>query len=512
MRLTGFIGMLLVCGAVATQAQTTNNAVRPLSLKECIDRALEHNLDLKIERYAPELAQFALSGSYGVYDPVLGFAATRAYSDQPGSWDPHKENPNFPYLLDRDSFGPELSGRLPTGLSYDAKAKVDRLDAITDFNPVPTAGAHFPPTGIRRTNDYFATATITLKQPLLKNAWIDAERRQTWSNKKALKMSEAALRRRMMEVITQVQLTYFDLVAARERIKLEQKALELAELLVTQARKKVEVGELPPLEAKQAEAQVESVQTDLYFAQETYDVLQNSLKSLITDDVQAWLDATLEPTDSLTSVVEPYDKAESYYKAMTGRPDLLEARLDLERQDINLRYTRNQLFPNLDLVGSYGSTAIERNLRGAAGDIGDRDHPNYSYGVILSFPWSNRAARNNRKAAQATKEQALLRLKKIENDILIQVDSSVKAAESALKRVNSTMKARTFAELALEAETRKLQAGTSTSFVVLQLQRNLTAARTAEVRALVDHNKARAQLALNEGSTLAKHQLDLIAR
>ena len=132
-------------------------------------------------------------------------------------------------------------------------------------------------------------------------------------------------------------------------------------------------------------------------------------------------------------------------------------------------------------MGSYGGTSVDRGLGGAAGTIGDRDHPSYSYGVILSWPWSNRAARNSRKATQATKEQALLRLKKLENDILIQVDSSVKAAEFALRRVNSTRKARIFAEAALEAETRKLQAGSSTSFVVLQLQRNLTASRTGEV-------------------------------
>ena len=512
MRFNGFIGMLLFGMAIGAGAQSTNNAVRPLSLQQCIDLALEHNLDLQIERYSPQIAQFALSGSYAAYDPMFNFRASKGYTDKPGLFDPWKNNPDFPYQSDRDSFGPGLSGRLPTGLTYDAKTTFDYLNAKTDFNGSPQTARLFPPGGIRHTNEYLASAGITLTQPLLKNAWIDADRQRISVNKKTLRISETALRRRVMEIATQVQLAYYDLIFAREKVRLEQAALELARQLLDETRKKVEVGDLAPLEAKQAEAQVGMLESELLTVQEAYEVQQNVLKGLISDDVLGWTDATIDPTENLLAVVEPFDKYDSWDRAMKQRPDLLEARLDLERHDINLRYTWNQRLPNLNLEGNYGGTAVNRSLGAAAGDIGDRDHPVYSYGVILSFPLSNREARNSYKASQAAKKQALLRLQKLEHDIFFQVDSAIKSAESSLKRVNSTRKAKITTEEALAGEVQKLQAGNTTRFVVLQLQRNLTAARTAEVRALADYNKARAQLAFNEGSTLENRRIDIIAK
>lgn len=511
MRCNGFIGMLLFGFAAAVGAQSTNNAVRSLSLQQCIDLALEHNLELQIERYSPEIARFTLSGSYAAYDPIFNFRASKAYVDKPGAFDPWKNNPDFPYQEDIDTFGPGLSGRLPSGLTYDAKAAFDYRDARTDFNSAPTTAAAFPG-GIRSTNDYFASAGITLSQPLLKNAWIDADRQRISVNKKTLQMSETALRRRVMEIATQVQVTYYELIFFREKIRLEQAALGLAQELVSETRKKVEVGELAPLEVKQAEAQAGMIESGLLTIEEAYEAQQNALKALISDDVHGWMDATIDPTENLSAVVELYDKYDSWDRAMKQRPDLLEARLDLERHDIHLRYTWNQRLPSLNLEGSYGGSAVARTLGFASGDIGDRDHPSFSYGAILSFPLGNREARNVHKASQASKKQALLRLQKLEHDIFFQVDSSIKAAESALKRVSATRNARITSEAALEGETQKLQAGNTTRFVVLQLQRDMTAARTAEVRALADYNKARAQLAFNEGSTLEKHRIDIIAK
>ena len=142
-------------------------------------------------------------------------------------------------------------------------------------------------------------------------------------------------------------------------------------------------------------------------------------------------------------------------------------------------------------------------------DLRDRKNPEYSYGVVLSVPLSNQAARNHYKASQAARKQAQLQLKKLEQDIQVQIDNSIKQAQSTLKRVSSTGQARRFAEAALEAEQKKFQNGESTAFVVLELQQRLTAARTAEIQALTDYHKALAELALKEGSALERHKLSL---
>jgi outer membrane protein TolC len=127
--------------------------------------------------------------------------------------------------------------------------------------------------------------------------------------------------------------------------------------------------------------------------------------------------------------------------------------------------------------------------------------------MILSFPLSNKAARNNYKAAKAALQQAQLLYQLTEQTMLIQIQNSIESARSDLAQVDATREARVYAEQALAAEEKKLQVGTSTPFVVLQLQSNLTAARSAEIRALANYNEDLVQLAQFEGTILEKHHL-----
>jgi outer membrane protein TolC len=135
--------------------------------------------------------------------------------------------------------------------------------------------------------------------------------------------------------------------------------------------------------------------------------------------------------------------------------------------------------------------------------------PSYSYGMVLTIPLENTGARNAYKSAKATLEQVLLQLKKVETTIVVAVDNDVKTVRSDLLRVGATRKAREYAEDALSAGQSRLTAGSTTSFEVLQLQNNLTTARSAEIRALADYNIALEQLALDEGSTLERNHIDM---
>jgi len=230
----------------------------------------------------------------------------------------------------------------------------------------------------------------------------------------------------------------------------------------------------------------------------------------MTDEFQTWVDVTVEPSEGLIAVPQMFDRSDSWRNAIASRPDLVQLRLELEKQGIVVHYRFNQIFPRLDLVGGYGLQGWENSLGDTLGDIRNQSNPIYSYGIEFSIPLGgNRAARNSYKASRAAKQQAALQLKKMEQDVLVQVDDSLKLARSVYKRTNSTREARVYAEEALEAEEKKLQNGVSTPFVVLQLQQKLTDTRTAEIRALSDYNKALAQLALNEGSTLEKNHLSM---
>jgi outer membrane protein TolC len=179
----------------------------------------------------------------------------------------------------------------------------------------------------------------------------------------------------------------------------------------------------------------------------------------------------------------------------------------IERAGITLKLRQNQLWPELDLVGSYGHAERGTGYSDVLGDLPRGRAPRYSYGVVLDIPLGNRAARARYKSAKADQEQSLLEYKRLEQQIMVQIDDAVKMIRSSFERVEATRAARSFAQEALAAEQKKLENGKSTSFLVLQAQRDLTARRSEEIRALADYNNALAQLAWREGTIPERHKI-----
>jgi outer membrane protein TolC len=315
-----------------------------------------------------------------------------------------------------------------------------------------------------------------------------------------------------MLIATDTEQAYYDLIAALENVKVQEKALELAERLLSENKKRVEVGALAPLDEKQAESQVAARRSDLLAAQQVLAFQQNVLKKLLSDNYTSVHDVDFEPSETLSAPVQVFNLQDSWSKGLSQRPDLAQSKLDLEQQGIQLRYNRNQLFPQLDLIGSYGHAAGGAGVvefSEGLGNFRDGNRPFYTYGAQLSIPLSNRAARNRYKNSKVAVEQALLVLKRLERDVMVQIDDAIKLARTQYQRVDSTHQARLYAEAALDAAQKKLENGKSTSFEVLQLQRDLTAARSLEIQALADYNKALSQLSFNEGATLERNRIDL---
>lgn len=470
---------------------------------------MAHNLDVQIERYGPQIAQFNLRGAYGAYEPVFSFQAVRDFLEHPAKFDPDNFNPDFPFEATTDTVSAAFLGQLPTGLTYELGGRSDFTEADTDFSLDPERAAVFPPRGVRHFDQYLLHAALTLRQPLLKNFWIDEPRLRIRVNKNTLAVSELALRWRIMRTITEVQQAYYELIYAHEAVKVQEEALALARHLLAETRKRVELGDLPPLDEQQAASQVESTQADLYAAQQTLDDQRSRLKQLLTDDYRAWIDVEPEPTERLPLLAVVLDRQASWEHALEHRPDLAQLRRQIQTLELNTRFARNQLFPSLDLVGSIGARGVDSDFGPALGDVTDFRSPAHSYGVVLRVPVGNTTGRNHYRATQAAQEQARLQLKKAEQAVLVEVDTALSAVESAFKRVNATRQARQYAEAALAAEEKKLRNGSSTSFLVLQFQERLTKARTAEIRALADYNQATARLALTEGRVLEANGLSL---
>ncbi len=253
MRPTSLTGLTLACVTLAAEAQTTNLTTRSLTLRECIDLAVEHNLAIQIQRYGQDVAKYTLKAAYGAYDPILSYQVTRTFVDQPPAFDPKKSGVDAEYELQIDTTGPGLTGRLPFGLTYGFTATVSHWDAASHFDMLlnPMVFSNYPPNGIRLTNAYLANVGVTLSQPLLKDSWIDLYRRTIQLNKKNLKISELAFKAQVMAAVTSVESNYYKLVDAREQVGVQRKALEVASKLLEQTVKRVKVGDLPPLDEKQ---------------------------------------------------------------------------------------------------------------------------------------------------------------------------------------------------------------------------------------------------------------------
>jgi outer membrane protein TolC len=210
----------------------------------------------------------------------------------------------------------------------------------------------------------------------------------------------------------------------------------------------------------------------------------------------------------MEAVRELLDVQDSWTKGLAQRPDLIQARFNLENQGISLKYSFNQMFPQLDVKGSYGFNGAGEEFSDSIGQVRAANRPFYSYGFEFSIPLGNAKARNGYKSDKATRQQVVLQLKQLEQNIMVQIDNAVKQAQAAWESLEATRSARVSAEAALKAEQGKYNAGKSTTFTVLQLQNALTSARSQEIRSLADYNESLSALAQQEGNTLVRRQID----
>jgi outer membrane protein TolC len=474
------------------------NAVRVLSLSECVTAAVEHNFDVKIERQNVAIARHQLAGAYGEFDPRVRMQATRGNTLTPAGFD--EENRRFLATeTEQDHIFGGIDGLLPTGLQYDLTT------SLTDSSGVgPDAYGMDQPFENTR-----GGAGIELRQPLLKNLWIDVARVTIQVNRKQLRISELALRTQLMTVIGQVEAAFYDLLQARESVKVQLEALALAERLVAANRERIRQGVMAALDEKQAEAQASAQRSLLLSAQRAVGLQENVLKSLLSDHFANWQDISIQPAGELGAAAPQVQRNESWERGLSLRPDLLQAREEVARRGVIVKFRRNQLFPQLDAVGSYGHSASEAEFSGAFEQIRHGSSPFHSYGLEMTVPLTRKFERESHQISRREQEKAELQLRQLEQDVLLQIDDAVKVVEVNYERVATTRQAREFAEIALQAEQTKMENGRSTSFFVLQLQRDLTTSRSEEIRALAEYNKALSQLALREGTMLARHKIEL---
>lgn len=478
------------------RAGASRTAEARLTLEECWRTALERNRELQIERVNPVLARLTLDLAGGAYDPLLVVDNRWESLADSGGLDPADFSRDAIYEADSEVSRMGLTGLLPSGMTYTLAGDYAHSDGLRNFLDF---------------DSYSLRMAATVRQPLLRNAWIDSARFNVRVSRLAVRSTEEALRFRVLEVMCRVAVAFHELGFAREQRRIQADLRDVRRALLQSVRQRIQGGTLTVLDESQAAAQLASAEAGLAAADQAVALAAHELRTLLGDD---WSD----PRKALTELdgaleLRPFvlDLDDSWQRAIADRPDLAQLRLEMDRSDLDVRFWRNQLFPNLDVLAGYGrrgaSTAqaippVEpsASLTEAWEQVLDGAAPSQSIGFIFSMPLTRRVERSRFRNARELRNQVELRVRQHEEWVRREVADAHSVATLARERVALTREARVLAEEALAAEERKLAAGGSALFFVLQLQGDRAGARLAEARAKVDYLQAAYRLQRADGS------------
>jgi outer membrane protein TolC len=245
------------------------------------------------------------------------------------------------------------------------------------------------------------------------------------------------------------------------------------------------------------------------------------MKNAITRNLQdpTLAEAAVIPTDTMRlPTAEPVVPTKDLIdEALAHRPEMAQSRIDLTNRTINKQAARNALLPSVDLVASYGMSALagvpNLNAPGAGGrtttgysdalsTLFGNDFPTYSVGFQVNIPIRNRSAQADQVRSELEFRQAEMRLQQEQNQIRIEVRNAQFAVQQNRARVEAAQAAVRLANQTLDAEQKKYALGASTNYNVLQAQRDLSVAESNQVTATTDYEKSRVNLDQVTGSTL----------
>ncbi|MFN2499669.1 MAG: TolC family protein [Pyrinomonadaceae bacterium] len=513
---------------------------RPLSLKEALALALANNKDIAVARQNVRISEFDLKAAQGAYDPRISSSSYYERVKSPIS-----------------SF---LSGGSDGAVTQSDYTGTARLEGLT---PAFGGNYHLDFSSIRLTtnnqftalNPQYPTAlTFTYTQPLLRGLRFDVSRRSIEIAKKNLSLTDAQFRQRAIETITSVQRAYWDLVFALRNLQVQREAVRDARTQLEHNRRLVAEGALAPIDVVAAEAQVAGFEQTLFSSLEDVSRTENNLKNLIAQNHQSdFWNLSIVPTDSVDLVTPVISLPDAMKAAMDNRPELQQSTVAREINQIDQKYFREQTKPQIDLVGSYGMvglagttsggvnpfTSSSTQLRDAVNKLlinsgFDRlpEPPvqtispellggynqslqnllanrfnNYRVGVQINLPLRDRTAQAQLGRSLVEGERLATQREQLQQSIQVEVRNALQLVRSAEARLHSAVIQRQASEQQYQSEQRKLDAGQSTVFLVLERQTALTTARGSELRAQTDLNKAIAELQRATGNALTTNSI-----
>ena len=490
------------------QVPATGAIQLDLSLDEAIALALEHNLDIAVERLNPQLMDLQIAEVNAAYQPTLATSFTNSSRTNPSS---SQLDGGQAVFQDTQIVNTSISQAVPWGGgNFQVSWNNNRNNSnnfFSSFNP-----------------SYRSTFQAIYTQPLLRGFSIDSTRQQLQVTAINRELSDVDLRATITNTLANVRSTYWDFVFATQSLQVQQQSLALAEQLIQDNQARVEIGTMAPIDIVQSQSEAAARRQALAQAEQTLQTAQLALKRLIVGSIEddVW-QAELNPEDRPTYDSRPIDIETALRTALDQRPDLVRSRRQLDIDDINVRALRNETLPSLDLVASYqlqgqGGTQLLRSQQvggdvttvipggfgDALGQLGSADFPVWSLQLQLSYPIGRSATDAAYQRTRLEVQQTQARLRQVELQVATEVTSAAVQIESIVKRIEASSAARDLADQQLEAEQTKFQVGMSTNYFVLQAQRDLTNAQNTELQALLDYSKALVEFDRVQGTTLSR--------
>ncbi|HVF67016.1 MAG TPA: TolC family protein, partial [Pyrinomonadaceae bacterium] len=524
---------------------------RALSVREAIELALSNNKDIEVARENVRAAEFDLRAARGVYDPRF---TTNSYYER-------TETPAASFLSGTSTGSVTQSGVFSNssvqGLTpkFGGGYRVDFVNnRITTDNIFSALNPQYP-----------TSLTFSYTQPLLRGLRFDQSRRQIEIAKKNLSLTDAQFRQRAIETITGVQRAYWDLVYTLRNLQIQREAVRDARQQLEHNRRMVSEGMLAPIDVVAAEAQVSGFEQSVYSALDDVGRAENNLKNLIAENREApiWR-VSLVPSDNVDVPPPAVALDDAMQVALKSRPELLSSDVAREINEIEQRFAREQTKPQIDLVASYGmvglagsttsqdgtnpltaqNTLIRERINELAGivntlspgsniqtiptppaqalppvlvggeaqsltNLAANRFTNFRAGVTINLPFRNTTAKAQLGRTLVDAERIRTQREQLEQLIQVDVRNALQLVRTAESRLRAAASARSASEQQYASEQRKLDAGQSTVFLVLERQTQLTTARGNELRAQTELNKAIADLQRATGNALEQNRVEI---
>jgi HAE1 family hydrophobic/amphiphilic exporter-1 len=495
-----------------------NSRQLPLTLEEAIKLALENNNDIDASRNDRQIAEFNLRGSRGVFDPLL-------------AGESYYESATIPTasliggavngaVTQRRFFGSAgISGFTPGfGGSYAIRFDASRF---TTSNTNAFLNPQYP-----------SVLSFSYVQPLFRDRSIDSNRRNIEISKRNVNISDSQFKQRAANVVAAVEQAYWDLTFALRFLQVQIDALKQARDSFESNQRLVEKGVLAPIEIVAATERIATLEQAVHLAQEGVTRTENTLKTLLLNDRSSlqWSFA-ITPVSPIEQETPRISLEIAVEEAIRNRPEIEQLEEASAINAIDQRFYRNQAKPTIDLVGSYASqglagtetpaainptTGLSRvppNLVGglfaSLGNLAAQDYPTYRIGVSIGIPWGNTVAKANLGRSLVEADRLGNIRAQTEQVIEAEVRNAIQALRSAEARLSSAVIARTAAEQLAESEERQFRVGITTFYLVQQRQIDLIIARSRELQAQTDRNKAISEFHRAIGNTLTVNNITL---